>query len=464
MLIRGAEVAGRAPLDVRVAGAHVAELGEGLRPAPGEAVLDASGGALLPGLHDHHVHLFALAAARDSVPCGPPRVRSRDDLARALRAAEPKNGWLRGVGYHESVAGLPDRHDLDALVPAVPLRVQHRGGALWILNSPAVAALGLDDGVHADGVERDGQGRATGRLYRLDGWLRARLGPGAPPDLSAVGRQLAGLGVTGVTDATVGNGEEELAAFTAAVARGDLPQGIHLMGGDALASSPHPRVSIGPRKVMLDDAALPAFEELEATVARAHAAGRAVAVHCVTRAELVFALEAFRSAGTRPGDRIEHAAVTPPQLLEQLAALPLTVVTQPNFVRERGDAYLQEVEPADRPWLYRAKAFQDGGVPLAAGSDAPFGDPDPWRAMQAAVDRCTEGGASLGAAEALSPERALALFTTSPGEPGGRPRRVAAGQPADLCLLDRPWREARRGLSSSRVRATWAAGALVHGA
>jgi predicted amidohydrolase YtcJ len=29
-----------------------------------ESVLDAGGGEILPGLHDHHIHLFAAAAAQ----------------------------------------------------------------------------------------------------------------------------------------------------------------------------------------------------------------------------------------------------------------------------------------------------------------------------------------------------------------------------------------------------------------
>ena len=47
---------------------------------------------------------------------------------------------------------------------------------------------------------------------------------------------------------------------------------------------------------------------------------------------------AFAEAGARAGDRIEHAAVAPPDVVALVAALPLTVVTQPGFIRERGDA------------------------------------------------------------------------------------------------------------------------------
>jgi predicted amidohydrolase YtcJ len=461
VLIARAEVEGRAPVCVRTLGERIAEVGRELAPRAGEGRLDAAGGALLPGLHDHHAHLLALAAAARSLRCGPPEVRAREELARALAEASPQAGWIRGIGYHDSVAGPLDRHALDALAPGAAVRIQHRSGALWMLSSAGVERLGLDRGADAPGVERDAAGRATGRLFRLDGWLREHLGPEPPPDLAPVGARLARLGVTGATDATAGNGPAELALLEAAAASGALPQRLLVMGRPDLPGPTHPRVARGAVKLVLAEAALPPFEEAVAAIRAAHAADRPVATHCVTRAELAFGVGAFDAAGARPGDRIEHAAVAPPELVERIAALGLTVVGQPHFIRERGDAYAVEVEPEDLPWLHRARGFAAAGVPLAAGTDAPFGAPDPWRAMRAAVERRTESGGLLGADEALSPERALALFTSPARSPGGLPRRVAPGEPADLCLLDRPWSAARRELCAELVAATFVAGRVV---
>jgi predicted amidohydrolase YtcJ len=461
VLIRRAEVQGRAPLDVRIDGGAIAEIAPEIASRPGEECVDAAGGALLPGLHDHHVHLLALAAAALSVRCGPPEVRSREELARALGAATPRAGWIRGTAYHDSVAGSLDRHVLDALVPGARLRVQHRSGALWILSSAGVERLGLDRGADAPGVERDAAGRSTGRLFRLDGWLRERLGAQEPPELAPVGAQLASLGITGLTDATASNGPEELALFEAAAASGALPQRLHLMGRAELPSASHPRVERGAVKLVLAEAELPDFDAFARALRAAHAQGRAAAVHCVTRTELAFAVAGFDAAGARPGDRIEHAAVAPPELASQLAGLGLTVVVQPHFVSERGDRYAVEVERADLPWLHRARGLEAAGIPLAAGTDAPFGAPDPWLSMRAAVRRRTEAGRSLGPDEALTPERALALFTAPARAPGGRPRRVEPGAAADLCLLDRPWRDARRTHDGRGGAAAFDAGDLV---
>src|SRR4051812_15109784 len=173
MLLAQVDVDGRR-VDVRVRSDKVSEVADRLRPQADEDVVDARGGALLPGLHDHHIHLLATAAARGSVDCGPPVVTDVTTLAAALRSA-PGDGWVRGVGYHESVAGPLDRHVLDRFVSDRPTRVQHRGGALWMLNTTAMQISGLDQSRDPD-VERDADGAPTGRLWRFDTRLRDYIG------------------------------------------------------------------------------------------------------------------------------------------------------------------------------------------------------------------------------------------------------------------------------------------------
>lgn len=465
MLIENAEIEGKSGFGIRIAEGRIRDCGSDLSARPGEARLDAAGGALLPGLHDHHLHLFALAAARASLDCGPPGLREADALASALadacreRAEDPgDSGWVRGVGYHESVAGDLDRHRLDAWTGGVPVRIQHRSGALWIVNTAGAERLELAAAGGQPGVEIDARGQPTGRLWRADGWLRDRLGPARPPSLGEASAALASFGVTGVTDATPHNGPAEVATLQRAREAGELRQSVLLMGGRDLPLQGAPGIETGALKVLLVEDALPDFETLRGTIEEVHRAGRTVAVHCVTRGELLFALETFADAGVMPGDRIEHAAVAPPSGVESLSALGLCVVTQPNFIAERGDVYATDVEVCDRPWLYRGQGFLNEDIALGGGTDAPFGDPDPWRAMRAAVDRRSQAGRLLGAGEALSPERALELFTSAPEAPGGPPRRLTAGVSADLVLLDRPWARAREDLSSQAVRATFCSG------
>ena len=209
MLIRDAELWGKGRADLRIAEGRIAAIGA-LAPLPDEPVIEARGGALLPGLHDHHIHLAAHAVARASLPCGPLAVTSEADLAAAL--AQPGEGWLRGIGYHESVAGLPDALTIDRWQAERPVRIQHRSGRMWLLNSRALGLLLALD-APPPGLERI-DGRWTGRLFDEDGWLRRVLG-GTPPALDAVGTELARHGVTGVTDMSPGNDGSSLRYFAA---------------------------------------------------------------------------------------------------------------------------------------------------------------------------------------------------------------------------------------------------------
>jgi predicted amidohydrolase YtcJ len=220
---------------------------------------------------------------------------------------------------------------------------------------------------------------------------------------------------------------------------------------------------VGPVKIVVADHALPGIDELADAIDGAHAADRAVALHLVTRVALVLALTAWEAAGARAGDRIEHGGVIPPELDPTIARLGLTVVTQPSFVRERGDRYLREVEPADVDHLYRCASLERSGIGVGGSTDAPFAGADPWQAMQAAVDRTTAAGCPLGATEAVPGARALDLFLGDPSAPSGPPRRVAAGERADLCLLRVPRAEADAAPAAVEVALTVIDGRVVAG-
>ncbi|WP_345732305.1 amidohydrolase family protein [Cryptosporangium minutisporangium] len=492
MLIRNAEVDGVARVDVRTDGARITAVGPGLDRSPDEATVDARGGALLPGLHDHHVHLRAWAATRWSVRLavadGP------DDFDRRVReavAAAPPDVWLRGIGWHESTGGPLDRHRLDALTGSRPTRIQHRTGVLWVLNSAALALTGAA-GSTADGVERDATGEPTGRLWRADGWLRERTAPlrdPFPEVLADLARQAAAWGVTRWTDATPGRDQAETTALAAlwSSGRGDSPAGtsapaergaadpgagrpgagrpgaagasglrlpwLVLMSPPGLSLPAGTAVRLGPQKLILDDATLPTVDALAATIGDSHATGSPVAVHCVTAEQLVTLVAAIEEAGAVPGDRVEHAGIVPPGYTARLAALGLAVVTNPGFLADRGDAYQRDVPAPERDWLYPVRSLRDAGVRVAAATDAPFGPPDPWVAIAAARDRRTPDGDVLGPDERVPASVALGLFLADPDRPGHQ-RRIAPGHPADLCLLHTPLATALAAPSSEHVRTT----------
>lgn len=438
ILFRDVEVDG-VVTDVLVSDGLVAQVAPRLDAPPAAQVIDGDGGALLPGLHDHHIHLASLAAAMDSLHVGPPAVVDPQRFADTLHRAHlrlPPTAWIRAIGYHESVAGPLDRHRLDAIVADRPVRVQDRSGKRWTLNSAALERVGAS-AASEPGVQRNAQGIPTGVVERADDWLRRATGATAP-DLAAVGARLAAFGITGVTDCTPSPDAEGPALLAGAVISGALPQHVVVTGGSALSGSDFPAaVTVGPVKLVLDDDALPDLDEFAESIRLAHSVRRSIAVHVVTATSLAFALAAWDLTGTRPGDRIEHGSVITPAAATRVAELRLAVVTQPAFIAERGDRYLAEVDEADLPHLYRCASLIDAGVVVAAGSDAPYTDPDPWAAIGAAVERRSRSGVVVGPGERLPLNDALGLYLRDPLDLTRR-RRVEPGAPADLCLLGRP--------------------------
>lgn len=428
MLITRAVLLDGTAADIRV-GEEIVEVAEGLAAHPGETVLDAAGGTVIPGLHDHHVHLHSTAAAAHSLRVGPADVHGRDGLAHAFAGTEADaDGWIRAVGYHEAVAGPLDRDALDAVSPSVPVRVQHRSGVVWTLNTAGLRRLGMAD--HPDGVLRSAD----------PSWAPERRGTG----LADVSRRLTSRGVTGITDATPDLTEEDVAVLHAAHRGGEFAARVHVLA---------------PGKRILHDDGLD-LDDLTRWIAGRHDGGTPVALHCVTAAQLVVAIAALRAAGTRAGDRIEHAAVVPDDCLADLAGLGLTVVTQPNFIAERGDEYLVDVPAAEIPQLWRLRSLLQSGVKVALSTDSPFGDGDPWAAMRAAVRRETPAGAVLGQAECVDATTALGLFHGTAVQPSA-PRRVAPGQPGDLCVLAAPPAEVLDALDAELVAATVVGGEVV---
>ncbi|HEX3842283.1 MAG TPA: amidohydrolase family protein [Acidimicrobiales bacterium] len=462
VLIRDGQIHGTGQADVRIEGGRIIEIGPHLGATSGDDIVEADGGAVIPGLHDHHLHLRAQAAAADSVPAGPPDTPTAQAFGDRLRSAavtrEPDQ-WVRAVGYHQSVAGDLDRWSLDALLSSHPVRVQHRSGAEWIVNSAGLEALGIDDDAPA-GVERGADGQPTGRIWRQDAWLATRIAS-PPPDFGSISRQAASRGITGFTDATPDQEAGDLEALAELSDAGVIRQRLHLMAPVGVCFRDSKLVTRGPVKVLLDDTTLPTLDQLTGQIRDVHSAGRSVAVHCVTRVQAVLTVTALGEAGTLAGDRIEHGSVLGIDLLPVLRKLGITVVTQPGFVFTRGDEYLTDVDPADLGDLWRLSSLVSAGVAVAGSTDAPFGAFNPWAAIRTATTRRTATGQWLGPDERMTAIQGLDLFLGSADRPALR-RPVEVGAVADLCVLAEPLATVLARHVDPVVLATVVDGSVIH--
>jgi predicted amidohydrolase YtcJ len=432
------------PDAVAVVGDRIAKVGERrdvLRMrGPHTRVFEASNGAIVAGFVDAHVHLVALARRATEVDCSKDRARTIAELLAILRGAalaQPAGSWIRAFGYDEAFLAekrAPSVADLDAAVPRHPVRLLHRTGHAVILNGFALRLLGLPPRE----VTYEPGGMLKGKIPAIDPGETSRL-------VGEASLRLLAAGVTMAHDPTPGQQDADLASLRGWANDGTIRQRLVAYGD--LAAFDGRREGAGSRfihagvKIVIGEGSAP--EEIAEAVAIADRAGAQVALHAVEGGPLVTALEALRRLGServrRRRHRIEHAALCPTALSEEIARAGATVVTHPDFLRLFGERYTSELEPEEHDGLYPLKSLLDAGVPVALGSDAPIGVSRPLATIESASRRITAGGRILGASQAVDVAQALELHTYAGATAAGLETVLGSIEPgklADLVLLD----------------------------
>jgi predicted amidohydrolase YtcJ len=178
-------------------------------------VIDARGGAVMPGFDDPHAHIISGGLAKDDVDLG--GARTLDEIQNRIRsfaARYPDRSWVRGRGWaYEPFPGeLPTREILDALVPDRPAAMRcYDGHSLWV-NSRALALAGITretpDPPNGTIVRDARTGEPTGLLKETPAMalVNTLIPPPSEADrrraLSAAIAEANRFGVTSLTDAS----------------------------------------------------------------------------------------------------------------------------------------------------------------------------------------------------------------------------------------------------------------------
>jgi predicted amidohydrolase YtcJ len=449
---------------------------------------------MIPGLVDSHCHIRSSVLRQHGVDLGPST--SVNDLVDRLREAALRtpSGPILGWGWDETsfpLARYPMRDDLDQVSADRPVVAYRRCLHVAAANSEALRGLKIDAGV------ADPPGGRFGRVGpRLDGLLYdealGHLQPLEAQQFAALEGQLVrwlnGAASRGLTTIVAMSADlAELRAIEAAYRSRPSPvrvrayvrpdQMVRLEASPALRSSDDIRVTgvkvfadgaLGARTAWLsepytDDPENRGHALLEPSrlteVAR-EAADRqlAIAVHAIGDRAVRQTLRAFRSEPPFGTPRIEHASVTPPELLPELAAVRPALVVQPSFLLS--DSWVpQRLGPERARWTYAFRFLIGLGLHVAGSSDSPVEVFDPWAGMAAA----TAERAGPSEAERLTAAEAFAMYTREAGAALREPEigSMEPGAFADLVLLDaRDWPAAlRRGADG--ILATYRSGRVV---
>jgi predicted amidohydrolase YtcJ len=482
--------------------------------------VDLRGGLMTPGWFDAHVHFMWWGFQMAEID-----LRSTKTIDEALeligRGARelPVNRWLTGGRFDKNNWGRwPTAADLDRATGDRPAVLRSRDGHSRWLNTAALRAakIGKDTIAPAGGaIFRDATGAPTGVLQERANELADRAVPPATEadcDAATARAQEEALkrGVTGVESLEQ---ESSYAALRRARDRGELkvrvlmgiphrslalslptagnpPQirdsaafdfesalrmGMRTGQGDDWLQLGHVKFftdgALGSQTAALEepyegteDRGILTFDplELRTDVARAAAAGLAVAIHAIGDRAVHVALDAVAPTRvTSPAlrQRLEHIQLVREEDLGRFGALGVIASMQPIHCTSDRDLADRHWGPTRTPRAYPWRALLERGAVLAFGSDAPVEPIDPLLGIHAALTRRRPSDKdSWFPAQRLSLDEALHAYSAGAAYATGREREwgtLEVGMRCDATVVDRDLARLKEDeLIEAKVRAT----------
>jgi len=432
-------------------------------------VVDARGGAVLPGFNDAHAHLVSGGLALDQVSLSDAlTLEAIKDTIRVWSEAHPERAWITGRGwtYQPFGGAMPTRQLLDALVPDRPAYLVAYDGHTGWANTAALRQAGITrrtanppNGV----IVRDPRtGEPTGALKEAAMALMREAAPRPTEEdrLAAIRAAIDEAHRAGITSALeAGGSAADLELFDRLRKRGELTLRVYYaLAADLTMTEEElealeqvrarfaddPVLKTGAIKLMVDGvieshtaAMLAPYANRPATSGAAHATpeqwaalvamldrrGWQVMTHAIGDGAVRMALDAYEAAAANPEPergrrhRIEHIETIDPADVPRFGALGVIASMQPVHATPSpapGDVWSANLGPerAGRGWLWGAIARAGG--PVAFGSDWPVMGLDPLDGLHVAVTRTTEDGVPAGGwipSERLPIRQAIQAYT-----------------------------------------------------
>jgi len=413
--------------------------------APDAEKIDASGGLLLPGFNDSHLHLYSFGRNKYRIRAN--GVTSIDELVergRDLidRIKPPKGSIVSGTGWNQDMfAGgkrFPNRHDIDRISTEHAVVIFRVCGHTLCCNSLALKMAGITrDSVHAESgqIELDEAGDPLGifgegsALYKL----RDMIPPYSQEQIEeqllyAVSHALAnGLTSVGSRDVIEDNYQSIVDAYIKLFTEHDQHLRVSLQcsiekdavfneflrrGWTTRSSMGHPYLTMGAsklfadgslgsrtaymRKPYLDEPSTRGFqvhpqEEMDALVLKNHENGFQVIVHAIGDAAVEETLNAFEKANDGGTNNLRHGLVhcqiTDLPLLRRMADNGILAFMQPIFLGN--DLYVLESRVGRElaSTSYALETMNRVGVKTAYGTDSPVESMSPLECIDCAVNR-----------------------------------------------------------------------------
>ena len=415
-------------------------------------VIDAKGGAVLPGINDAHTNLINGGLSMDQANLvEATTLEAMKDTVQVWAEAHPERAWIIGRGWHYQAfaGGLPTRELLDTLVPDRPAYLVSFDGHTGWANTKALKLAGITrrtknptNGV----VARDSRtGEPTGVLKEDAMSLMTVVAPQPTREdrLAAIRAALGEAHRYGVTSVQNASGSpDDLELYDELRKHDELTVRIYqALSADASTTeadlarldqararfADDPLLKTGAVSLVVDGAIetdsaamLDAYanrpatkgdarftpDALSKTVAMLDHRDWQVMTHAIGDAAIRMTLDAYQAAAAaNPAPargrrhRIEHVDSLDPADVPRFAKLGVIASMQPLRGlpgATAGDVWSINVGPerAAHGWLWGS--ISKAGGHLAFGSDWPAATLDPRPALQVTVNRTTPDGLPVG--------------------------------------------------------------------
>jgi predicted amidohydrolase YtcJ len=432
-------------------------------------VVDAKGGAVVPGFIDAHAHLINGGLSLDQISLGDATTLDEiKDTIRVWSEAHPERAWITGRGwYYQPFNGaMPTRQMLDALVPDRPAYLIAYDGHTGWANTKALKLAGITRRTTspANGViVKDSRGEPTGALKEAAMALMTGAAPKATEEDRLAAARAAideahRFGITSVQDA--GGAAADLEVFDRLRKRKELTLRVYqALRADATLSEANleeleqvrtrfaddPLLKTGAIKLIADGvieshtaamlepyANRPAIkgearftpEQLNKVIAMLDKRGWQVMTHAIGDAAVRMTLDAYQAAAKANAapergrrHRLEHIETIDPADISRFAKLGVIASMQPVHGTPSptpGDVWSVNIgeDRAARGWMWNSIAKAGGRV--AFGSDWPVMTLDPLKGLHVAVTRTTQEGLPEGGwipSERLTLRKAIDAYT-----------------------------------------------------
>ncbi len=433
-------------------------------------VIDAKGGAVVPGFNDAHAHLISGGLSLDHISLADAKtLEDIKDTIRVWSEAHPERQWITGRGWNYQAFGgaMPTRQLLDSLVPDRPAYLIAYDGHTGWANTRALKAAGITRTTKnpANGIiVRDPRtGQPTGALKESAMALMSKAVPEPTEEdrlaaIRAAMDEAHRLGITSVQDAGGAAGDLEL--FEVLRKRNELSLRVYqALKADVTLTdaglkqleqvrtrfADDPVLKAGAIKLFVDGgieshtaAMLAPYtnrpsikgearftpEQLTKVVGMLDGRGWQIMTHAIGDAAVRMTLDAYEAAAKTNAapergrrHRIEHIETIDPEDIPRFGRLGVVASMQPVHATPSptpGDVWSTNIgeERASHGWLWASITRAKG--PIAFGSDWPVMTFDPKVGLYVAMTRTTVDGLPKGGwlpAQRLPIRQAIQAYT-----------------------------------------------------